>query len=324
MVRIPDQDRLAVVDAHLAHWAEADTINGTPIEIVTGFGVTELTTLRDDYHVKQSAIATMEMQLTTARAERDSAWGINPNQGIWARLKQYKPLLKARLGGRHPLTRTVPNLGKVAVQNYHKIVHAFIDHWTEVNAAVTPAFTLGTYTLAMLQADHTALNAKMQSVEQLENARLPLAREEREQLFGDEPEEVREESSIVSRLVLYQATIRAIFPTQPIADSLPRIFPGSPTPTPPLPEVRFNAQQVSDIVETWHEVPEDVTNSQLAFLREGAIERTEELTSPAPGSIELINWPGLFLVDELDEFELRSADNLTVARGVLDPSLPRP
>lgn len=324
MVRIPDQDRLAILDAHLGHWTEANTINGTPVEIAEGFGVDQLATLRDEYEAKQIEISTMEGELVVCRAERDGLWGINPEQGIWSRLRQYKPLLKARLGGRHPLARTVPNLGKVTPANYRRIVQTFVNHWTQVNAQVTPAFTLGAYTLAMLQAEQAALAEKMTAISQLETALLPLAREQREQLFGDEAEEVREETSIVSRLLLYRAIVRAMFATQPIADSLPDLFPASSAGGNQLPTVRFNYQPLANGIETWHEVPAEAGDAQMAYVREGGLEEVRALNQTTPGSVEVIEWPNVTLVDELDEFELRSMNNLTVARGTHDPSLPRP
>ena len=114
MARIPEALRLQILDAHLGHYAEANTINGTPIELVAGFGLAQLQTLRDGYADKVLEIQQLEeSDLPNLRAERDGLWGLSPqdDDGIWFRLSQYKPLVRARLGARHPLSRTVPNLG---------------------------------------------------------------------------------------------------------------------------------------------------------------------------------------------------------------------
>ncbi|MCA9218964.1 MAG: hypothetical protein KDA71_01480 [Planctomycetales bacterium] len=324
MARIPDYRRLVVVDNHLGHWAQANQITGEPFEIVPGFGVEQLRDLRNQLRDLQDSIGVMEMQLIVARADRNAMFGSTNEQGVWGRLKHYKPLLKARLGSRNPLARTVPAIGRVAPKHFNRILQAFIDHWAEVNAQVTPAFTLGPYTLAMLQAEQAALAEKMTAISQLETALLPLAREQREQLFGDEAEEVREENSIVSRLLLYRAIVRAMFATQPIADSLPDLFPAQSNGAGRLPTVRFNYQPLANGIETWHEVPAEAGDAQMAYVREGGLEEVRTLNQTTPGSVEVIEWPNVSLVDELDEFELRSMNNLTVARGTHDPSLPRP
>lgn len=48
MGRIPDQNRLGVVDGHLGHYAQADAQAGTPIEILPGYGRTQLQADRDE------------------------------------------------------------------------------------------------------------------------------------------------------------------------------------------------------------------------------------------------------------------------------------
>ena len=102
-----------------------------------------------------------------------------------------------------------------------------------------------------------ALSADQTLSEPVRQRALQSAREEREQLFGDEPEDVREQTSIIARLVLYAATIEAMFPTQPLAASLPGLFPSGGSPA-ALPTFRFNWRQEPDgSLTTWLEVPRE-------------------------------------------------------------------
>lgn len=323
MPRIPLLDRLEILDEHLGHWAEADTIAGVPIEIAPAFGRVQLQALRDQYHAMEEAITQLEGDLDVAQNERDGLWGTSPedDDGVWFRLKQYKVMVRARLGARHPLTRTVPNLGTVTPRNYLDIVHRFIDHWERVNALLTPDLTLGSFTLANLQTAHANLDAKIAQVDSVETT-LRVRREEREQLFGDEPEELREETSIIARLLLYHATIEATFPNQPIADSLPNIFPVGPET--PLPTFDFNwVTQPGSQIKTWLESP-NLAGAALVAIKEGAVELTEPFDPAAPGGIQVNVWSGVLVVDELDELELRNGDGITIARGVRNMALPEP
>ncbi|MCA9226736.1 MAG: hypothetical protein KDA47_14035 [Planctomycetales bacterium] len=176
--------------------------------------------------------------------------------------------------------------------------------------------------MANLTADRHLMAESIAEIEDFEEGKLPIAREEREELFGDEPEDKRTQTSIIARLQLYQATIRAMFPTQPLADSLPEIFPAS-TPT-ELPRVRFAFIQLAEGVRTWHEVPADVSNATYVYLKEGAETRTAPLTMTTPGDVEAVYWSELAVIDDLDDYELRDENNFTVANGQYDPTLPPP
>lgn len=325
MVRIPDKDRLGVIDAHIGHWQQADLQNGTPIEIVPGYGVAQLQADRDAYHAKQEQVAQLESDLQAAKAERDGFFGVGPDDGggAWFRLKQYKEFVLARLGTRHPLSRTVPNLGRVVIERYVTILHRFIDHWERVDAQLTPPLTLGSYTLANLQTAHDDVLARVQTADQVEQAKLPLAREERDQMFGDEPGDERDETSIVARLILYHATINAMFPKQPLADSLPEIFPGQ-SPTSTLPTFRFNWVQIdASTVELWFEQPAGFTGGFTLFMRDGTTEFFTAVSVP-PGQVWKTAWPDVVIMGEVDEVVLRDGQNLDVARGVRDTTLADP
>ncbi len=324
MARIRELDRLSVMDEHLAHWTLADAV--AALLLVPGYGRPQLQAQRDQYHSLQELIAQLEMDSVVAIQERDSIFGVGPDDGggAWSRMKQFKTLVVARLGSRHVLSRTVPNLGRITPQLYLDILHRFIDHWTRANAALgaTP-LTLGVFALADLQTLHDELMDKISEIDTI-TATLRVRRQEREQLFGDETEEFREATSIIARLFLYHAIIEATFPNQPLADSLPDIFPASSSPT--LPTFGFNfIVQPDGTLNVWYDPPTSaLTNAAFLFLKEGAMEVTSPVTSTTPGSIQVHTFNDVTVVDELDELELRDADGLTIARGTRNTSLPEP
>lgn len=184
--------------------------------------------------------------------------------------------------------------------------------------------TLGAFALADLQAVQATIQTQQQLVEQIEQALLPLAREEREQLFGDEAEDVRSETSIIARLMLYQATINVLFPNQPLADSLPEIFPAGGSPSQPsLPTFRFNwAQQPEGVLNTWLENP-GLSAAATVFLKEGVVEQSQSF-DPEAGDVIQQTWSDVTVVEDLDELELRNGSGATIARGVFDATLPEP
>lgn len=326
MPRIPEALRLPMVDAHLAHYAEANAINGSAIELIPGVGLPQIQTGRDNYATVALTIQQIEgSDLPTLREERASLWGISPEDdgGIWFRLTQYKTLVRARLGVRHPLSRTIPNLGVVTVERYLSIIQNFIDHWERVNAALTPDLTLGTFTLALLQTARDNLATKLAAIATAETS-LAVKRAEREQLFGDEAEEVRDETSLIARLLLYHATIPALFPNQPIADTLPNIYPTESSAS-SVPTFGFNyVAQSGGVLKTWFDVASAPAGTALVFLKEGAVEQTMPLQSAPPGGMQVDLWSGVTLVGDLDDIELRTAAGLTLARGVRDNDLTEP
>ncbi|MEK6257476.1 MAG: hypothetical protein AABP62_02555 [Planctomycetota bacterium] len=325
MPRIVEADRLPMVDGNINHYGEANTIHGTPVELVTGFGLPQLLLLRDQYQAKADAIRELEeTTLPVLRAERDAIWGVSPtdDQGVWFWLTQYKNLVKVRLGARHPLARTIPNFGDVVIYRYAGIIQQFLDHWARVNAALTPDMTLGAFTITTLQTALTNLQAKLTAVSAGESE-LALFREEREQLFGDETEEERDPTSLVARLALYHGIIQTMFPNQPLSDSLPDIFPpesssGSTT-------FAFNwSVQAGGGTKTKIVATSLPYSSATVFLKKGIEERTAPVHSNPPGGIQVNEWPALTIIDELDQFELRNNSGLTVATGNRDESLPEP
>ncbi len=326
MGRIKELDRIPMVDAHIGHWTQADALPGGPFEITPGYGLPQLTAQRTEYHTKQETISTLEeTELPLLRAERDALFGISPESdvGVWFWLNQYKPMVALRVGRRAPLTKTTPNLGKVQVDEYVVIVDRFLDHWTRVNAALSTPLTLGTFTRADLQAKHDQIDYKVKMVAYTQLT-LNVDRAEREALFGDVLELERLDTSIVARLELYHAVVLTRFPNQPIANTLPRIFPeGSAG----LPTFHSNHRvPQADRLMTWIEDPA-MPNAAFIYLKEGAVELTQPYTQPTlPGSVVAQpEWIGVTLTDnQLDHLELRDVNGLTLARGVHDGDLPEP
>ena len=129
------------MDNHLAHYAQANTVNGSPFVIETGFGRPQLLALRNTFDALRQQIAGLDDEggeLSSLRSERDDIFGENgeDDDEVWFWLKLYKGAVKSRLGGRHPLTRTMPNLGKIQPKNYLETLRRYIVHWTRVNAAL--------------------------------------------------------------------------------------------------------------------------------------------------------------------------------------------
>lgn len=326
MGRIREMDRLTVVDVNIAHWTQTNLHNGTPIEIVPGFGLPQLQALRDAYAALGDEIFQLEQsELPFLRAERDSLFGSNNKDmdGVWFRLLQYKMLVKSKLGLWHPLTKTIPDLGKVQPSRLLKILDRYIDHWQRVNAALAEPLVIGDLTLEALIQRHDDIEAKIEAIEEIEFGLLPLKRAERELLFGDVAEDDREPTSIIARLLLYHITIRTMFPGKLIAASLPEIFPGH-SPTSTLPTFRFNfAQTGASHVELWIEMIAGLVDAQTLYLREGTAELAMAV-SLQPGQVWKTAWQNVVIVEGVDEVVLRNGRGIDIARGVFDPTLAEP
>jgi hypothetical protein len=328
MPRLNESERRAMLDLHLPHWSLADALAGGPVvlPIINPDGTpgtyarADLVAQRAAYEALTDAILALEeTTLPALRSERDDLFGIDGTDvdGVWIRLMGYKALVVARLGARHALARTIPNLGTVRVSDYLDLIERFHTHWLRVNAALPVAAPLvvGPLTAALLLARHTALKAKMQEISDAE-LELSVKRADREQLFGDEAAEVREPNSIIARLLQYHATIEATFPTQPIADTLPRIFPQDAA---TLPRFDFNWRDLGGGgLKTWLRDPGLADAVQL-HLEEGAVTLNQAYAQGAP--VQAQTWAGITMVGELDVLELRDATGHTIARGRRDTTL---
>ena len=318
-----------MLDLQLPHWGLADALAGGPIVLpITNPDGTAGTYVRADLVAQRAAYQTLtdailalaETTLPALRSERDDLFGIDGTDvdGVWIRLLSYKALVAARLGARHALVRTLPNLGDVVVKDYLNILERFHTHWLRVNAAlpVGAPLVVGPLTAALLLARHTALFAKLKEVSDAE-LDLSVKRADREQLFGDEAAEVREPSSIIARLLQYHATILGTFPGQPIADTLPRIFPQE---APALPRFDFNWRDLGGgQLKTWLRDP-GVADAVQAHLEEGAVLLNQAYSIGGP-PVQAQTWAGVTMVGELDVLELRDATGHTIARGRRDPTL---
>lgn len=329
MPRLNENERLDMLDAHTAHWTQANALPGGPIvlPIINPDGtpgtyvLADLVAQRASYQTVSDAILTLEeTTLPALRSERDDLFGIDGTDvdGVWIRLLSYKPLVVSRLGARHALARTVPNLGYVSVAEYLNIIERFHTHWLRVNAALPVAapLVIGPMTAANLLTKHADLKAKMKEVGDAE-LELTVKRADREQLFGDEAAEVREPDSIIARLLQYHATIEGNFPGQPIADTLPRIFPQEAA---TLPRFAFNWRDLGGgQLKTWLRDP-GVADAVQVHLEEGAVVLNQSYSLGGP-PVKAQTWSGVTMVGELDVLELRDADGHTIARGRRDATL---
>ncbi len=329
MGRIIEAQRISTVDALLGHYTEAEVVNGAPILIAVGVGRPQVLAKRNQYLAMQEELVSLtETQLPMLIAERTAVWGNSPDDeaGVWFQLRLYKPMVRLRLGGRHPLTKTVPNLGEVQPGTLGSICHRFEDHWTRVNAALVALtlapLTLGAFTLALLQAAQATLQARNTAIEALVEGSRPLTRAQMERLYGDVAEDDREEDSLVALLLGYTVMIQSMFPGQPIALTLPRVFPEGGSPT--LPTFRFNwIAQAGNVVKTWIETP-NLPAGALMFLHEGVVELTQPFNPANPGSTQTHLWNAVQVIGDLDELEIRNGDGTTIARGTRDNSFAEP
>jgi len=324
MGRIVEAQRIPTADAIHGHWGEAETVNGAPITI-EGVTRTQFGTKRDQYHgLQDDLLGVDETQEPLLIAEREAIWGSGPEDegGIWFFLRLYKGMVKSKLGTRHPLTKTVPNLGDTEPKFYVSICHRFEDHWERL-LVVKPGAAIGSFTRATLVTGHAAIEGKNAALETLREATRPLIRAEMERLYGDVTEDEREPDSLVAIMLGYLNEIQGRFPGQPIALSLPEVFPGGLTT--PLPTLAFNyVAQPGGVLKTWFAVAGLPAGAALVFLKEGAVELTKPIQSSPPGGVQVDLWDGVTLVGDLDEFEFRDGDGLTIARGVRDTSLAEP
>lgn len=328
MPRLNETERLAMLDLHLPHWSLADALAGGPVvlPIINPDGTpgtyarADLVAHRAAYETLTDAIMALEeTTLPALRSERNDLFGIDGTDvdGVWIRLLSYKALVVSRLGARHALARTVPNLGDVMVKDYLDIIERFHAHWLRVNTALPVAVPLlvGPMSAALLLARHAALKAKIKEVSDAE-LELSVRRADREQLFGDEAAEVREPNSIIARLLQYHATIQGNFPGQPIADTLPRIFPQEAA---SLPRFDFNWRDLGGgQLKTWLRDP-GVDDAAEVHLEEGAVTLSKAYAQGAP--VQAQTWAGITMVGELDVLELRDATGHTIARGRRDTTL---
>ena len=327
MPRLTESERLTMLDGQIGHWLQANALAGGPVVInlnttpPSTFTLAALQALRESYEDKSDQILELvETTLPALRSERDTLFGANASDvsGLWYWLTHYKANVLAWLGPKHAVAKVVPNLGDVTPGDYQKIIQRFVDHWERVNAVGNPML-LGTMTLASLITKRNEMEAKNKEISHADLT-LSVAREEREDLFGDQPEEEREDTSIIARLLQYHALIPVKFPGQPIAATLPRIFPDASGPAP----LRYNWRDLGGgQLKTWVRDPGFATGTVL-FLREGAVQQEKPFVPGAAGDITAQTWTGITMVGELDRLELRNAAGHTLALGTRDTGLAEP
>ena len=98
------------------------------------------------------------------------------------------------------------------IASYLSTMQEFIDHWTAVNSAVSPAvLTLkGGYTLANFTSDRTAIDAAITNIEALDNAR---------QIADGNRDTGKADAR--TRIAQYRATVQGVLTGTPYARTLP-------------------------------------------------------------------------------------------------------
>lgn len=326
MGRLAEPERIAVAESNIDHVRKINQQEGTSLEALPNVGVQVLESKFQDYQIKSKQIRDMEeVQLPNLRAERDALFGdANTDSGIRFRLMRYKSMARARLGRLHPLNKTIPNIGTLRIERYVELVEDFIEHWKKINLTLSTPLQLGNYTLTDLQADHQKLATCMATIRRLEMADLPLARAEREKIYGDVPESERDLESFISYLLLFRETIQNLWPNHPYSQALPALFPITAK-EPPLTFAYNWVETAQGEIQTWIVFPKlKASQGTSLYLQEGIVERTVSLADISPGEVLSSTWNNIDIVDEIDLLEIRDADKRTLAVGKRDPQLSKP
>lgn len=325
MPRLTETQRHETATNYINHWKEIDQKQGSVLEILPGLGVQQLEGKFQAYRQKQDDIRRMEeVLLPKLRADRDSMFGTDALEetGIRFWLSRYKNMARARLKPSDSLNKIIPNMGRVRVERYVEITQSFLEHWTHVNAVLNPPLTLGKYTLTDLQNAHQQLTQYANQIFQIEKTLLPLARAERERIYGDVSEIERDPDSIITTLLLYRENVQSLWPNHPYSQSLPPIFPLYVQEN--LPTFAYNwTTLASDAIETWFVFPQHVGESIL-YLQEGVVERYVPLAPVTPGKVVVTSWDDIIIVDGIDRVELRDNNNNTLFVGQHDLKLTKP
>ena len=112
------------------------------------------------------------------------------------------------------------------------------------------------------------------------------------------------------------------FPNDPIAQTVPEVFPPETGTTVPTFGMNWVMQPGSEL-KLWFVRP-NVAGGVLVAIQEGAVEQTQPLDAGTPGDIEVTTWSGIVVVNEIDAVQIRNGDGVTIARGVRNIVLPEP
>ncbi len=322
MPRLTLQERETVMNDFAGHYEEL-LVQHPAWEIETGFGLTQLRALYQDYRAKQASIVTLESTtLRNQRAQRDTLFGATADDvnGVWFVLSLYKKMTRSRLPNNSPLRKTIPQIGLVYPGTYDAILGGFIEHWKLVNEALPPTkpLLIAGKSLANIEAIRTQIGGLATTVDEAFQTRLSVMRAEREQLFGDVIEDEREATSVIGRLDSYSIEVQSQFPGSTLAQTLPRIFPEEGE----LPRFPFNFRTSGVDVVIWWAMVESLKNrAAVLFLKEGIFEQTQPVPTALPYKV---TFAGAEAQDELDEVELRDDNGITIAHGRHDASLIEP
>ena len=322
MPRLNEQEREAVMNDFSGHYTELLGLHPN-WDFAPGFGLPQLRVLEQQYLDLQQQITLLEdSTLVNQRAQRDALFGASGDDigGVWFVLTLYKKMLRSRLPKNSPLLKTVPLIGVTSPGAYDAILGRFIEHWKLVNAALPPAapLTIAAKSAADVESIRAQIAALATTVDETSITRLAVKRAEREQLFGDVSEDEREPTSIVARLQSYSVEVESQFAGSPLAQTLPRIFPGATE----LPRFDYNFRvNGADVVIWWTMTDALKSAAAVIFLKEGIFEETRPTPATPPYKV---TFTGAEPQDELDEVELRDADGKTIAHGRRDASLIEP
>lgn len=326
MERLTEPERIAVAQSNIEHIHMINQKEGSSVEALPNVGVQVLEDKYRAYQNKNQEIRNIEeVQLPNSRAERDAIFGdADTESGIRFRITRYKSMARARLGRLHPLNKTIPNIGTLRIERYPELVADFIEHWKRVNLALSTPLQLGNYTLADLQSDHQKLVTCMATIRKLETVELPLARAEREKIYGDVPESERDQESFITYLLFFRETIQNLWPNHPYSQSLPALFPTT-SKEPPITFAYNWVETAPGVIQTWFVFPKlKVSQGILLYLQEGIVEHTVSLADISPGEVLSSTWNDIDIVDEIDLLEIQDADKRTLAIGQRDPQLSKP
>ena len=321
MPRLTEAERQKLMGDFNGHYDELlETHPGW--EITPGFGLPQLRALEATYNAKQAQIVALEATgMPAKRAQRDALFGLDNEDldGVWFYLLLYKGNVKLKLGPKAALSKTAPNIGKIGPGSLDHVLESYINHWTLVNKELAdktppqPALVIGPITLAELTSRRAQIAALTGQIDESVITRLAVMRVQREEIMGDVREDDRAEDSVVARVSAYSIEVRSQFAGTALAQTVPRIFPKEASET--LPRFAFNFRASGAQVTLWWQMPDDVEDAAVIYLKEGAFEETRAI--PATGTLQVV-FDGVATQDEIDEVELRDGDGKTVAHGRFD------
>lgn len=193
------------------------------------------------------------------------------------------------------------------------------DLWARVDADTivadfTPPMLLRAgYTLANFTADLAAMRAQFKDVTTAENG-LTLGLKQRDAKLAP----------IRARMRQYRRKISKEYGEgHPFYDSLPDLYASSSSSSPTLPTFPFNWEVSGTDVLLYFQMIDGLTGVDNVYMQEGGNEFSTGVVLQ-PGQSQQVTWPGVTIVDEVDEVVLRNAAGEILATGARDETLVNP